>query len=306
MKLTSQIAITSPDPEFHTDAREYFTRHMRVLEQCVSAWPMPEMEAQINALRVAFSANIEKPFELKPSFPYGSPSDQFEPSPPLETPYQHLQIPSALPQNSQRDFSHGVQTITPPISAGAIDSRTDSPLFQPNMGSPAHSQPGASLLPQYHSVMPEQSQWNPTPIIEQWNTAFSIPQAALAPPVSHGHNQSSNIPAYAHSYQPASVPQTTQAPTPQYQQASIGHTYTQHHQQAYSQYNYQSQPQQAMPQQTMPQQQQQQSYAPPAPTFVTPKDWQQSVASVFDPNGLKRRWDPSTFEGHDQSFRRMR
>ena len=265
---------------------------------------MPEMEAQINALRVAFSADIEKPFELKLSFPYGSPSDQFEPSPPLETPYQHLQMPSALPQGNQREFSHGVQTITPPISAGAIDSRTDSPLFQPNMVLPVHSQPGASLHPQYHSVMPEQSQWNPTPIIEQWNTAFSIPQAALAPPVTHARSQTGNMPAYAHGYQPTPAPQTTQAPTPQYQQASIGQTYPQHHQQAYPQYSYQAQPQQAMPHQTMPQQQQ--SYAPLGQTFVTPKDWQQSVASVFDPSGLKRRWDPATFEGHDQSFKRMR
>lgn len=30
---------------------------------------------------------------------------------------------------------------------------------------------------------------------------------------------------------------------------------------------------------------------PDVPVFVTPKEWQQSVASVFDPSGLKRKWD---------------
>ncbi|EFR01979.1 hypothetical protein MGYG_04981 [Nannizzia gypsea CBS 118893] len=52
------VAITSPDPEFNKDSRSYFTRHMR---------------SQLAALRLAFSADTNKPFELKPTFPYGSP-----------------------------------------------------------------------------------------------------------------------------------------------------------------------------------------------------------------------------------------
>lgn len=40
-----------------------------------------------------------------------------------------------------------------------------------------------------------------------------------------------------------------------------------------------------------PQHQHQQSYISGAPVFVSPRDWQQSVASAFDPEGLKRRWD---------------
>lgn len=40
----------------------------------MNAWPMPEMQRQIDSMREAFSADLRKPFELKPSFPYGSPS----------------------------------------------------------------------------------------------------------------------------------------------------------------------------------------------------------------------------------------
>ena len=32
------------------------------------------------------------------------------------------------------------------------------------------------------------------------------------------------------------------------------------------------------------------SAGPHTPVYVTPKEWQQSVASVFDPSGLKRKW----------------
>lgn len=50
---------------------------------------MPEMQAQIDSLRLAFSADVNRPFELKPTFPYGSPSEPYHPSPPpLDSQYQ--------------------------------------------------------------------------------------------------------------------------------------------------------------------------------------------------------------------------
>jgi hypothetical protein len=64
--------MTSPDPDLNSDARDYFTRHMRILEQCMSFYPMSEMQLKIDALRNAFSANIRKPFVLNPSFVHGS------------------------------------------------------------------------------------------------------------------------------------------------------------------------------------------------------------------------------------------
>ncbi|KAJ8123906.1 hypothetical protein ONZ43_g260 [Nemania bipapillata] len=76
------VALTSPDPEINTDARDYFTRHMRILEKTMNSWPLPEMLKQIDAVREAFSADTRKPFVLKPSFPYGSPHPSTQSSPP--------------------------------------------------------------------------------------------------------------------------------------------------------------------------------------------------------------------------------
>ncbi|KAI4149488.1 MAG: hypothetical protein L6R39_002497 [Caloplaca ligustica] len=81
------VAITSPEPAFNKDAKEYFTRHMRLLENCTAAWPMPEMQASIDALREAFSADTSQPFRLKPSFPYGSPRPTLRPTESVETEY---------------------------------------------------------------------------------------------------------------------------------------------------------------------------------------------------------------------------
>jgi hypothetical protein len=42
---------------------------------------MPETKAQINSLRAALSADVNRSFELKESFLLGSPFDQSRPSP---------------------------------------------------------------------------------------------------------------------------------------------------------------------------------------------------------------------------------
>ncbi|KAI6875895.1 hypothetical protein KC323_g98 [Hortaea werneckii] len=74
-------AITSPDPDLNSRARTFFTRHMRVLEHCTSSAAV-EMQAQINALREAFSNDTSKPFELKPSLGLRSPSMENQATPP--------------------------------------------------------------------------------------------------------------------------------------------------------------------------------------------------------------------------------
>lgn len=269
---------------------------MRILEQCVAAWPMPEIEAQINALRVAFSADIDKPFELKASFPYGSPLEQYQPSPPLDSQYHNLHIPPNPQYDHQRQVPRPSQTLTPPISAGTSDSRTESPQYRPTFG-PPHGQT-APPMPKHNSIpMPENVQWNPTPLIDQWNTAFSIPQSAMAPPSSHSQPPSSGIPMLAptpHNVSPSQTPQSyplvypAGATQPALQQQSL-HYYADQAQQQQQQY----QP---------PISQQPSNYAAGAPVFVTPKDWQQSVASVFDPSRLKRRWD---YIPHDDAEGRM-
>ena len=254
---------------------------MRVLEQCVSAWPMPELEAQINALRVAFSANIDRPFELKPTFPYGSPSEPYQPSPPLDSQYHHLQIPPNPQYEQEGQFPHHSQTLTPPISAGANDSRTDSPQYPPTYVQP-HAQNASSMLPHNSVPIPENVQWNPTPIIDQWNTAFAIPPSAMAPPSSHSQSPSSGMPVLPQKTQNISPSQASQPYTPVYP-SPISQPVMQQQTQFFGHQAQQSRYQPTMPQPSP-------SYVAEAPVFVTPKDWQQSVASVFDPSRLKRRW----------------
>lgn len=172
--LIAQVAITSPDPVIYTDARDFFARHMRVLEKCTSAWPMPEMQQQIDSLREAFSADIRKPFELKGSFPYGSPGAPAQPSPPQVSQYQQPQMvrtPMDLinlnahnAQHSQVNYSS--HPITPPVSAGALDSKNDSPALQSMVmmsgGQRVNQQPMSSSVPLVDPVQ----QWNPSRIFE--------------------------------------------------------------------------------------------------------------------------------------------
>lgn len=108
----------------NSTAREFFTRHMRVLEQCTTAWPMPEMQSQIDALRVAFSADINRPFELRPSFPYGSPSEPSQQSPPpMDSQQAYHNFPDAP------TMVYPPHTITPPVSShpSALSQKSVSP-----------------------------------------------------------------------------------------------------------------------------------------------------------------------------------
>ena len=168
-----QVALTSPDPDLNSDAREYFTRHMRVLERCTSSWPMPDMQQQIDALREAFSADTRKPFVLKPSFPYGSPGAAVNTTPPrVNAPYrqtsshsssvdqQNLEHQHAHPQHQVSYTNH---PISPPISAGGVDTKSDSPAVQSLVmmatGQRAPQQPNG--VP-----MADPSSWNPSIIFE--------------------------------------------------------------------------------------------------------------------------------------------
>jgi len=280
-----QVAITSPDPDFHTDAREYFTRHMRVLEQCTAAWPMPEMQTQIDNLRVAFSADTKKPFELRMNFPYGSPSESYQPSPPLDVQYQQPMYPNEPLHDHHRHLRQGAQPITPPISAGPREGHSDSPPIGSLGLTHDHHLHQASG---HHAItsapVVDQSSWNPTKIFDQWNTAFATPAAALAPPPSSANSNSPPLPLSM-----ASVPQSMPPLQTQYAQ----HPYPQVA-------GMTSLPQVPQPQIPQP------NYMSGAPVFVSPKDWQQSVASVFDPEGLKRRWNYGPGEMGEHQAKRMR
>lgn len=302
------IAICSPEPEFNADAREYFVRHMRILEQCVSAWPMPETEAQINGLRAAFSADLSKPFELRSSFPMGSPGDM-QPSPPnltlpsqgqyqdpqmmqqaQQTQRQHLMIPPYANQQVNQMQQQASYLATPPVSAVSNDSKAPSPQTYHDYELQSQNFLPISQNNYYQTpVVHEQPQWNPAPIIDQFSTAFAIPASALAPPSAYGSSPPNQVPSSAGGY--------TSNPSPPFATATYPPQQPQH--QAY--YHHQQKSHQPHVDTTnaanmtahMQQQPTPQSANPymSAGTYVTPRQWQQSVASVFDPAGLKRRWD---------------
>ncbi|CAL8575136.1 hypothetical protein XPA_001078 [Xanthoria parietina] len=255
------VAITSPEPEFNKDAKEYFTRHMLLLENCTSAWPMPEMQSQIDALREAFSADINKPFRLRHNFPHGSPRAPLKhsQSEPAETKYPPTLGRQPSHEQSAR-IRYGTQPLTPPISAGLEDTNSGSM----NLGMMPNSL--------HQGLGFDQSEWNPSKIFDQWNTAFPTPASTM---------------------QNGSMIHSQPSP-PIYTPNSIG-SYDMPHvnesiQQQQQQYPMQSTMaplQQCQPALQMPQ------YATttPTPSFVTSSMWRDTVASTYDPGGMKRRWD---------------
>ncbi|KAI1174290.1 fungal-specific transcription factor domain-containing protein [Nemania sp. FL0916] len=255
------VALTSPDPEINTNSRDYFTRHMRILEKTMGSWPLPEMLKQIDAVREAFSADIRKPFVLKPSFPYGSPHPSTQSSPPRAATFKPplLRTNSLDPNMDVHAGSHSHVSYHPitPISISSGDSKGDSPSVQSlsMLGAGQGTQPPLS-----HGLpLVDQPTWNPSRIFDQWNSTFGTPlptQQASVTAQSNSLNVSSGAPE-----------------VPTSQDIAIN-----------------SAPLSAAPSQ-LPHQQ---YTAPPVQTFVTPAMWQESVASVYESGALKRQWDYDT------------
>ncbi|KAL6168458.1 hypothetical protein ACJQWK_06099 [Exserohilum turcicum] len=163
------VALTCPDPDINLDARDFFVRQMRVLETISPSFPMPEMQQQVNSLRQAFSADCTKPFELKPSFPFGSPQVAPQTSP-LSHQGSYRRHPGhSSPLEQPGQVTYHAHPITPPISASDHGSKADSPVAQSlvMMASGQRVLQSASNL-----QMPDNAQWNPQRIFDQWNVAF--------------------------------------------------------------------------------------------------------------------------------------
>ncbi|KAI0895525.1 hypothetical protein F4806DRAFT_469448 [Annulohypoxylon nitens] len=172
------VALTSPDPELNSDARDYFTRHMRILEKTMHSWPLPEMIKQIDAVREAFSADTRKPFVLKPSFPYGSPHPSNHSSPPTANTYKPpmLQTGSMDPMDPHagQQVSYANHPITP-ISASSADNKSDSPSARSlSLMTPVQSTQASTLAGGLS--LGDHSAWNPSRLFDQWNTTFGAPE----------------------------------------------------------------------------------------------------------------------------------
>ncbi|KAK3488895.1 uncharacterized protein B0T23DRAFT_320775 [Neurospora hispaniola] len=256
------VALTSPDPALNAESREYFTRHMRVLEKCMGAWPMPDMQRQIDSVREAFSQDIRKPFVLKPSFPYGSPSSTSHPSPPGPPYRSDMSRTSSIDHQLDTHVQHShvsytTHPLSPPLSVGPMDSKSDSHDLQSlAMMSSGHGTQAPSMA----QTMPltDAPAWNPSRIFDQWNAQFGNPQ------VQHPSQLTNHA-------SPLSLPSSGASET------SL-------------------QDLQAAQAQLSPVSQQMPQYPTnPVQTFVTPAMWQESVASVYE-GGLKRSW--GDYDGH--------
>nr|POF07874.1 cutinase transcription factor 1 alpha [Quercus suber] len=232
-------AITSPDPILNTNARTYFTRHMRVLESCIPG-AGPDMVAQINALREAFSRDTSQPFELKPTLGLRSPPMENEPTPPdfrsspISVAGQPVRTWAHLQNNQDAKIATPTSDFTSPYDVTAVTQGITNPppaaFTSPNyQSSVTNSYTDQSL----HGVSPitqtgygpspvssheQQPAWDPSGIFSHWNTAFGgAPAPPPVPPstLSNGH--------------PTSTPLVAQSPgsqhsgyTPQQQQIPPG------------------------------------------------------------------------------------
>ncbi|KAH7313527.1 hypothetical protein B0I35DRAFT_452010 [Stachybotrys elegans] len=251
------VAVVSPDPDLNSDAREYFARHMRIMEKVMDVWQMPELQRQIDAVREAFSADTRKPFVLKPSFPYGSPHPSHSSgSSPIthqsyKSPVGRVPMGQRLDTQRAQQVSYTSHPITPPVSAGP-DSKNDSPSIQPLVMIPQSQAPG---LQQGMPLSGQPGGWDPSRIFEQWNSTFGTPVQSVSTPGSQGS--------------PLNIASSSGAPevSPVQDIAAVNAALP------------------AQAQLVTPQQ-----YAAAMPSFVTPAMWQESVASVYE-GGLKRAWD---------------
>lgn len=184
---------------------------------------------QIDALRVAFSSDISKSFELKSDLGLRSPSVESKPTPPA---LQH----HSLPVQTGPDWSH---------MHDAMSSKTISPSSE--FGPPFQQPPAQPAMPFITSSFPTQGQtgynqqglpqistaptgyglqsvvsneqhtpvWDPSGIFSQWNSAFGPPAQAQQTPPGHDNGR---------------IPQPTSAPAmPQQQQSPVTaqHMYSQ-------------------------------------------------------------------------------
>ena len=128
---------------------------------------MPEMQMQVNQLREAFSADINRPFELKREFPFGSPSPNaggLQPSPPLDKNIQHPVLTRHESLGHQRQIPYNTMPMTPPISSVGLsfEDSKDGLLMSGSTQMMSSSQ--QQTMPMQTTPMSIGQEWNPTPI----------------------------------------------------------------------------------------------------------------------------------------------
>ena len=170
---------------------------MRILEHCRPE-ASPEIKAQIDTLREAFSEDTSKLFELKPSLGLRSPSvDNFPTPPEMQTGPPSASVHStpvwSAVQGSSKNLtptteysqpfdqvsSHPQMSFQQPHYAPSVQTTFTSASVQHQV--PSSMQQGYALEPvvSNESVTPV---WDPSGIFNQWNTAFGGQPAPPPPP----------------------------------------------------------------------------------------------------------------------------
>ena len=276
--LLHLVAITSPDPILNENAKDYFVRSMRILEQCSNSWPVPQVQEQVQILRQAFSADLNKPFELKQNFPFGSPRASSDTSPP-PTDAAYQSHPGHSHASRHQGYANAYEaSVTPP--------RTTATAFngQDVVSSAAYAGTDGSC------TQAAGDRWDPSGVFANWRTAFNPSQLETPSPGMH-----------TSSMQHATVAPTS-APVYTVQQQSNYFGGTQHIAASQATMSSAYQPQMTAGQgylgqgpATSPS-----AYQDSVHPYVTPSMWQDAVAQS---SGWKRRWDGDPSDGQ---YKRMR
>ena len=123
---------------------------------------MPEIQAQIDSLRLAFSADINRPFELKSTFPYGSPSEPYHPSPPPFDSSHYTPPLNQVTDSVPSRVGYSAYPITPPMSTGTEDAKSESSQLQPLGMITPHPVSNHPM----EAPLVDESNWDPTRIIK--------------------------------------------------------------------------------------------------------------------------------------------
>ena len=140
---------------------------MRILERCMESYPMPEMQNQVNQLREAFSADINRPFELKRGFPFESPSPRacgLQPSPPLDIDLQHPMLTRHESLGHQTQIPYQATPMTPPISSTGLSFEDPKDGLVTSSSMPMMTSSQQQPIPAQTTSMSVSQEWNPTPI----------------------------------------------------------------------------------------------------------------------------------------------
>ena len=127
---------------------------------------MQEMQMQVNQLREAFSADINRPFELKKGFPFHSPNPSaggLQPSPPLEMGMQHPMLSRHESLGNQAQMPYEATPMTPPISSTGLSFEDSKDDLVASSSMPMMTSSQQQSLP-LQTSMSIGHEWNPTPI----------------------------------------------------------------------------------------------------------------------------------------------